>query len=232
MVDFHTHILPHMDDGSRSVAQSLQMLALLQKQGVDTVCLTSHFLADESSVEGFLRRRQASWEALRDALPENHPRLLLGAEVQYRLHLAELPGLHRLCLQGTRVLLLEMRFRPWDENTVREVCALAESGYTVMLAHTERYMPLQKPRLWQRLADCGVIFQSNAEIFLPPLMRGGAIYLFKHGYIQVLGTDTHDLLLRSPHMDLALDLIARELGDNVCRAFREQSDRYLAAWQI
>ena len=61
MVDFHTHILPGMDDGAATVADSLAMLARLHDQGVDTVCLTSHFLQEEPSVEDFLRRRSAAW---------------------------------------------------------------------------------------------------------------------------------------------------------------------------
>ena len=60
MVDFHTHILPGMDDGAPTVADSLAMLARLRDQGVDTVCLTSPFLQEEPSVEDFLRRRAAS----------------------------------------------------------------------------------------------------------------------------------------------------------------------------
>lgn len=233
MVDFHSHILPGMDDGAATVADSLAMLQRLSQQGVDTVCLTPHFLKEEPSVEDFLRRRGAAWDALRSALPEPHPRLLLGAEVQYRPGLADLPGLHRLCLQHTNVLLVEMLFRPWGREEIDALFRLAEGGeYTVMLAHVERYMPLQRPGLWQQLADRGVIFQSNAEIFVPPAMRGVALTMLRNGYIQVLGSDAHDLRLRAPRMDAALDLIAREMGDGARRALRQRSDDYLAMWTI
>ena len=233
MVDFHTHILPGMDDGAPTVADSLAMLARLHDQGVDTVCLTSHFLKEEPSVENFLRRRSAAWDALRAALPEKHPRLLLGAEVQYRPGLDEMPGLHQLCLQHTNVLLLEMLFHPWRREETDTVFRLAESGaYTVMLAHVERYMPLQRPSVWQQLADRGVVFQSNAEIFILPALRGVALTMLRSGYIHVLGTDTHDLRLRAPRMDAALDLIAREMGEGFRRAMAQRSDDCLAMWTI
>ena len=139
MVDFHTHILPGMDDGAATVADSLAMLERLRDQGVDTVCLTSHFLKEEPSVEDFLRRRAVAWDALRAALPEKHPRLLLGAEVQYRPGLDKMPGLHRLCLQHTNVLLLEMLFHPWSREEIDTVFRLAEGGeYTVMPARYAR----------------------------------------------------------------------------------------------
>ena len=49
MIDFHSHILPGIDDGSKDPEMSLKMVAALQEQGVDTVCATSHFYAMERS---------------------------------------------------------------------------------------------------------------------------------------------------------------------------------------
>ena len=57
MIDLHSHILPQMDDGSRSVDESLQMLAALAAQGVTDVAATPHFYASENSPERFLARR-------------------------------------------------------------------------------------------------------------------------------------------------------------------------------
>ena len=48
MIDFHSHILPAMDDGSRNIEESLQMLRMLQEQGVERVIATPHFYADEN----------------------------------------------------------------------------------------------------------------------------------------------------------------------------------------
>ena len=54
MIDFHTHILPGMDDGSRSVAESIAMLRAQAEQGVTTVIATPHFYANDESVATFL----------------------------------------------------------------------------------------------------------------------------------------------------------------------------------
>ena len=61
MIDFHTHILPGMDDGSKSVEESIWLLQEEVRQGVDAVMLTPHFYAEENSPVDFLRRRYASW---------------------------------------------------------------------------------------------------------------------------------------------------------------------------
>ena len=47
MIDFHSHILPCMDDGADSIETSLAMLRESKRQGVDLICSTSHFYADE-----------------------------------------------------------------------------------------------------------------------------------------------------------------------------------------
>lgn len=56
IVDLHTHLLPHMDDGSKDTAMSLEMLRRQAEQGVNVVCATSHFYAHEEPPEAFCKR--------------------------------------------------------------------------------------------------------------------------------------------------------------------------------
>lgn len=64
MIDFHSHILPGIDDGSASVEESLKLLEMLAEQGVKTVVATPHFYPDRTSVSDFLRRRDAAYQRL------------------------------------------------------------------------------------------------------------------------------------------------------------------------
>ncbi len=64
LIDFHTHILPGIDDGSRNVEMSLRMLAAQREQQVDEIVATPHFYAQKDSVEEFLLRRQCSYEKI------------------------------------------------------------------------------------------------------------------------------------------------------------------------
>ena len=81
MIDFHSHFLPGMDDGSKSVQESLKMLSLARDSGVNQIVATPHFYASKESPEHFLRRRESSWETLKEALPDDAPQIWLGAEV-------------------------------------------------------------------------------------------------------------------------------------------------------
>ena len=84
MMDFHTHILPGVDDGSKNVQQSLQMLELMREQGVKRIIATPHFYAHKQSLSEFLKTRQKSYEnVLEYAAAKNLdiPDIVLGAEV-------------------------------------------------------------------------------------------------------------------------------------------------------
>ena len=167
MIDFHSHILPGMDDGSKSTQESLEMLDMLRAQGVDTVAATPHFYARENPPEVFLRRRAEAWNRLRPQLTADSPRVLLGAEVRYFQGISHVDRLHDLCLEGQDVLLLEMPFSPWPSRTLAELTDLAQRGdLTVVLAHMERYLAQQPRTLWPRLRQLGVLFQCNAPFFL------------------------------------------------------------------
>ena len=107
MIDWHSHILPGMDDGSRDIAESLKLLAMLSQQNVDTVIATPHFSPDDESLTKFLERRQKSYEQLQLQLPKDAPKILLGAEIKYYPGLRKHPDLHQLCIAGTNILLLE-----------------------------------------------------------------------------------------------------------------------------
>ena len=114
-IDFHTHILPGIDDGSRNVEMSLRMLAAQREQQVDEIVATPHFYAQKDSVEEFLLRRQCSYEKLKTKMAETNldQKLHLAAEVYYFQGIGSAGMIPKLCVEGTQTLLLEMPFAQW-----------------------------------------------------------------------------------------------------------------------
>ena len=234
MIDFHSHILPGIDDGSRNVKMSLGMIEALDRQGVDTICATSHFYVSQRTPEHFLERRQEAYELLEPVLSDDAPRILLGAEVLYFPGISRLESLPELCLEGTDVLLLEMPFTEWQEYWVREVCDLALSGeFTILMAHIERYYARQPRQVWDRLLDLDVLMQANADYFLQQdsifrfRNRNKALKLLKEGQIHLLGTDTHNLTSRPPRMKEARDVIREELGKRALERIDELGEEII-----
>ena len=213
MIDWHSHILSGMDDGSRDVQESVSMLEALRAQGVDTVIATPHFYANDESLESFLSRRNDSYLALKEQLTEELPRILLGAEVRYYPGICRMSDLERLTIGSTSLLLIEMPMRRWTEYTVKELIELAGSpNVTVVMAHVERYLSLQSSSVWKRLRDCGILMQINASFFDGAFKRRKAFKLLEKGYVQLIGTDCHNMTSRPPAIDVAYSFIDKKLG--------------------
>lgn len=208
MIDIHSHVLPGIDDGSGSVEESLAMLRASARQGVDCVAATPHFYPMENTPERFLDQREEAAERLRAAWQPGLPKLLLGAEVYFFEGMSRTEALDALCLEGSRVLLLEMPFGPWTERTVSEVVSLRERrGLTVVLAHIERYFRWQPKEIWDELPDLGILTQCNAGFFLDWRLRGRARRMLREGKISFLGSDAHNMTSRPPRLGEAMALL-------------------------
>lgn len=222
MIDWHSHILPGIDDGSRNVAESISMIQALSSQGVKTVIATPHFYANDESVDSFLERRTAALELLKTQLSQDAPEIRCGAEVRYYPGISHLGNLKRLTIEGSKLLLLEMPIMGWTEYTIRELMALSRrSDIGLVLAHAERYMSLRKRAMWEELRDYGVLMQSNASFFTAWPTKHKAISLLREGCIQFVGSDSHNMTSRSPQLGKALAVIQKKLGDGYINQMRE-----------
>lgn len=213
MIDFHSHILPAMDDGSKSVQISLQMLESLKLQGIRRVVATPHFYANDDSVESFLERRRISFQELKTKYGADSPEILLGAEVRYYEGLSKLEKLSELCIQGSNMLLIEMFSGRWSEYVVSELLNLSAQGkVTVVLAHIERYMDYQSSDVFERLLANNVLMQVNAEFVTGFFTKRKALSLFKNERLHFIGSDCHNMTSRPPEIAKAYELIDKKIG--------------------
>lgn len=224
MIDWHSHILPKMDDGSNDVTESIKLLKMLAEQGVDIVAATPHFNADAEPAEQFLNRRDASYQLLSSQLPECVPKIILGAEVKYYSGIGKMHALKQLRIEGTKLLLLEMPVSKWTEYTVRELVEIAGIGdLTVMLAHMERYLPFQSASVWELLYRKNILMQVNASFFADFRTRHKAFSLLSKGRIHFIGSDCHSVDLRPPKINNAYSIIEKRYGNDFIRQMNEFS---------
>ena len=222
MIDWHTHILPGMDDGSQSVKESMTMLDMLSAQGVSTVIATPHYDANHETPKAFIARRDAAYDALIKALPNRQMRIGRGAEVQYYPGIERLEDLQDLCIDNSGVLLLEMPFAAWTEMMISEIIRIsAFRRITVMLAHIERYLHLAPRGAWERLCSEGVLLQVNASFFISHTSRHRALKMLRQGLVQAIGSDCHNTSTRPPRMDVACEIISRKYGDEILTQLSE-----------
>ena len=213
MIDFHSHILPGIDDGSQSVEQSLEMLEESFAQGVTHMVATPHFYASRMNRDSFLKNREIAYERLLYR-GEDTPEILLGAEVAYYHGMSRSDAVCSFQIQDTGVILVEMPYRDWTDRMMEDLRGLRDrQGLTPVLAHVDRYRKSsQFPRYGNQLLDMGIYCQCNAECFQSFFFRRWAVKQFRQGTVQLLGSDCHDLVDRAPNLSLAMRTLHKKLG--------------------
>ncbi len=204
MIDFHSHVLPGIDDGSRDTDESLKLLKMCSEQGVTKIAATPHFYPDYDTPDRFLRRRNEAALHLKERLFDGAPEIVLGAEVYYFSGISSNDSVESLRLGDTGILLLEMPFAKWSPSMVSEIFDLhGRNGISVMLAHIERYIDYQSADVWESLLKHGVIMQSNAGFFTNWRTKRRALRMLRTGRIHVLGSDCHNVKDRPENMGRA-----------------------------
>lgn len=229
MIDIHSHVLPGIDDGSRSLPMSLAMLEESKAQGVDLMFFTPHFYADETDPRKFIERRNRAAETLAAEMakdPERYPEFLLGAEVHYFRGIGRSEGIDVLSMGSSRYFLLEPPFRTWTGAFLEDVRLLRdEHDLKVIIAHIERYFDQDKQLVEELLSEPGIYIQSNAEAFLDIWNRRKPLKLLKEGRIGFLGSDCHNMDERRPNLADARKVIEGKLGEAAFARIEENSRR-------
>lgn len=228
MTDYHSHILPGIDDGSRNVEQSLELLDMLARQGAGVSVATPHFYADRDTPAGFLAKRNAAYEELISHPDFPGTDIRLGAEVYYFSGISRMKELRDLRIEGTKLLLIEMPFTKWSDYVMRELYEIASSGYFVpVIAHLERYLEYQGRGIAEELIDRGMLIQCNTSFFADRSTGRKALKMLKKGLIHMIGTDCHNPDSRPPRLDEFREAVTGKLGPGFYERFEEENDSLL-----
>ena len=159
MIDLHNHLLPGVDDGSRSVAQSLRVLSAFAAQGVTAVCLTPHLMASDAA-GGRPADHDLAFAALLAAAPTT-PRLLRGAEIMLDRPLPDSVARQRsVTLNGTQYALVEFTRMVTFQTAAAALAHVVELGLVPVLAHPERYACCT-PEVVRRWRSLGAVMQVD-----------------------------------------------------------------------
>ncbi len=210
--DYHSHILPGIDDGAKDEEMSIEMLNLLKDQGVERVVATPHFYAHrEISVREFLIKREKAYQSIESISPI---KILLGAEVAIEHEISELPHIEELAIQGTKYILLELPYRSYEPQILAEVRNISMMYHLkVILAHVHRYVNFYTPPQLQEILRTEAYFQVNHDAFSSKKEKKFVKGLIKNGYPIVFGSDCHDLTSRKPEWNVIEKKCSKEAQD-------------------
>lgn len=197
--DWHCHILPGVDDGVKTLDESLSILGRYESAGIKEVWLTPHIMEDMPNETADLRKR---FDELCAAYSGNI-KLHLAAEnmidqiFQERLEANDFLPIG----EDANSLLVETSYFNSPIGFYDTLEEIKAKGYFPLLAHPERYNYIDSISTYRRLKDMGVRFQLNLMSLsghYGPMVKEKAEKLLSEGMYDLSGTDLH----RTQHLDV------------------------------
>ena len=197
MIDIHAHILPGIDDGARTLADSVEIVRWLSMQGVTDVIVTPHFV-DETIYVSPRRDNLKLLKDLKEKIAEEGIKvnLYLGNEIYINSKIEELIKEKTIStMADSKYLLVELPINGRDAHHEDYLKDLIDKGYKVILAHPERYAFLQEDYgAAKELIEMGLLFQCNMRSILGKYGSGAkktVKKMIKDGLVFTFSTDIH-----------------------------------------
>ena len=206
-VDFHTHILPEMDDGSDSVEKSYMMLKKMADEDVDVVFATPHCLLSREDEKSFLQRRNVAFSKLKTYITKAQPdfkvpEIRLGAEIRVtqEMNMFENPG--ELSLDGTNMVMYELPYDKYRMSYGENIYNLSlKAKMTPVLAHAERYIDIYNENDYRDLFSIpNIICQISTDFIKNKKSSKFVATLIDAGIPLLFGSDCHNMTTRPPQM--------------------------------
>lgn len=213
MIDFHSHIIYGVDDGSISIENSLEILKKAQNAGFNKIILTPHYMKDyyEFAKEDIKERL----EQLNKICMQNNIDIQLyqANEIYICNDMLELINNKSACsINNSKYVLFELPMNQEPLNLLEVIYTLKQNGYIPVIAHPERYIYIQKdPNKLIELIENGVLFQTNYGSIIGQYgkeVKRTADLLIKNNFIHFLGTDVH----RSGQIYEDMPIVIKELN--------------------
>ena len=213
MVDMHSHIINEIDDDSKSIEMTINMLKKAEESGTTDIIATPHFMRGRFEVEYKDVIKRA--EELKKIVKENniHINIYVGQEVYYSKNLLEYYNDKIIgTINNTKYMLIELPMLEFDiDEVINTIYELQIRGIVPIIAHPERYKPfIKKPSMINKLINEGMLFQMNAGSisgdFGKDVKKTAAKYL-EHNVYSFIGSDAHRDRGRDTDMSEALNIL-------------------------
>lgn len=220
LVDIHIHILPGLDDGSQSLADSIQMARIAVHSGVGTMVVTPHANQRgrfENYATPYMETiyQQFCQAIRREKIPLQ---VIPGMEIFASTDIVQLISCHKLCPIGrTHYFLIEFPFGAHSEAITKTLRNMLTQRLVPVIAHPERYVCVQNcPQLVALWRELGCVVQVNRGSLqgkFGKLCQRAAQNLLTNNLIDVFGSDAHGVFHRTPELHSLVDYLVWQEGE-------------------
>jgi len=219
MIDIHSHILPGIDDGSRSIDETMEMLKEAEKAGFKEIITTPHYFEGYYEINEILRAQLINNIKAQMNAQKVSVSLYIGNEIYMTENIMDNVKLKKASsLNYKKYVLIEFDLNVKPMNMLNLIYKILKERYVPILAHPERYRFIQQdPIVLNELTSNGVLLQCNYGSFIGMYGKKAEIIakkLLKNNMISFLGTDAH----RAKSVYEKVPEIIKELTDLVGEA--------------
>lgn len=230
MIDFHSHILPGIDDGSRDIEETYEMIKEAYDAGFKSIISTSHYI--EGSYECDKLSREHMISEIEQGLKDKNidVKIYLGTEAYISRDLNLLVKENKIAtINNGNYLLFELPMNTKVLFLEDAILNLISIGVKPIIAHPERYTFVQEdPNMLIELIEKGVLFQMNygsASGIYGKEVKKTAIKLLKSNMIHFLGSDSHRHQSIYTKMNEFKDNIIKVIGEDRFEKLSEENPR-------
>ncbi len=235
LTDIHTHIVPNVDDGARSMEESLALLDKLAAQGVTSCIATPHFYANNClDLNAHLDSVKHAFQQLEAARTADMPHIYLGHEVHYFKGISSCEDMKKLTINNTNYFLLELPYADLPQSVADEIIDInLNLGLKPILAHIERYLGRRgiMPVL-ETIRDGYALAHINSDTLLDNKGKKLCYKLISDGLVSFVASDTHSLDYRPPHLAEAMEVIKQKFGSNFIKQMQKNAESLTQARTI
>ena len=192
MIDFHSHILPNIDDGSRNMEQTVEILKEAKNAGFNKIISTSHYMEEYYNIDEKQRKK-----LIEEVKEQNQGiDLFLGSEIYVTGNIVELLKNQKAStINNSKYVLFELPLNTKEIIAKEVIYRLIENNYVPIIAHPERYKYVQENIEYiMELVGMGALLQSNYGSIIGMYGRKAESTvkkLLKEDSVQFLGSDVH-----------------------------------------
>ena len=234
MIDFHNHIIPNLDDGSKSVEMSLSMLKEAQSQGVTDVVNTVHFqhpkLYAKNTSYNFVINEVKKMEEIAKSNNINI-KIHAASEVFFQFNLTKILDNPITTFGNNKYMLIEFSTLSFPKGYEEELFKLNLKGITPIIAHPERYREIHNDiNIAKTWIDRGYFIQIDCSSILGGFgkrTQATAIKLLENGLCHLVGSDAHNDKRRNFLMKPALQKIEKLINQDAVETIKDNSVQIL-----
>lgn len=218
MIDIHSHIIPGIDDGSKDMEMTLEMLRNAERDGTKEIVATPHYLLEYG--EATFKEVKLLVEEINSLVKKEgiDIKIYPGQEVYFTENIIEnyMEG-NIGTINDSRYMLIEFSMHRFDENIFDILYELQVRNIVPIIAHPERYKPFrEQPSLINDFIDEGYLFQMNAGSiegkFGESVKKTASLFLENHIY-NFIGSDAHDINNRTTGLQKTMDILKEKSGN-------------------